>query len=401
LRTDPGKSMWLVDFALSQPVLANLTFIILMVVGLHAMFNLPRDINPDVSFETAIIYTLYPGATPEDVEKLITIPIEDAIRNVKDLNRVISTSQENISEIVVEFTTGADIKERVRDLKDEVDKVNDLPEDAEDPEIFELDTSGWPAISVVLYSAMLPEGVMKDIAEDIQDELEDIPGISSVELVGTRERQILVSVDRAKLERHNLSLSSVAGAIAARNRDFPAGRIEMDREEFLVRTIGEYRDIREIADTIVFAGEPGNAVRVKDVATVLDTFEDPATYSRFNGQPGVGLSVLKEKDADTHTVVRAARETVREHLSSIPSAPEVSFINDMTVLIDDSLGVLKNNALIGRPLAHVLHRFQELVFSRPGDPVLFSADFRRHAVDGNQHQRHHRLLPGPGPRHRG
>jgi multidrug efflux pump subunit AcrB len=339
--------MWLVDFALSQPVLANLTFIILMIMGLYALFNLPRDINPDVSFETAIIYTVYPGATPEDVEKLVTIPIEDAIRNVKDLNRVISTSQENISEIVVEFTTGADIKERVRDLKDEVDKVNDLPEEAEDPEIFELDTSGWPAISVVLYSAALPEGVMKNTAEDIQDKLEDIPGISSVNLAGIREREILVSVDRASLERHNLSLSQVADAIAVRNRDFPAGKIQMDREEFLVRTVGEYRDISQIAETVVFIGDPGNVVRVRDVASVLDTFEDPTTYSRFNGQPGVGLSVLKEKDADTHAVVRATRETVQEHLSAIPNAPEVSFINDMTVLIDDSIGVLKNNALIG------------------------------------------------------
>ena len=347
MQGDPKKTMWLVDFSLNQPVLANLTFVILMIVGLHAMFNLPRDINPDVSFETAIIYTIYPGATPEDIEKLVTIPIEDAIRNVKDLSRVISTSQENISEVVVEFTTGADIKESVRDLQDEVDKISDLPEEAEDPLIFELDTSGMPVISVILYSAVIPENVMKDIVEDLQDKLEDIPGVSSITLGGIREREIRVRVDRASLERYHISLGQVAEAIALRNRDFPAGRIELDREEFLVRTIGEFRTTGEIAETIVLASSAGNAVRVRDVATVIDTFDDPATYSRFNSQPGVGLSVLKEKDADTHTVVRATRETVREHLSTIPNPPKVSFINDMTILIDDSLGVLKNNALIG------------------------------------------------------
>ena len=347
MKSDPKKSMWLVEFSLSQPVLANLTFIILMIIGLHALFNLPRDINPDVSFETAIIYTVYPGATPEDVEKLVTIPIEDAIKNIKDLNRVISTSQENISNVVVEFTTGADIKERVRDLQDDVDKVKDLPEEAEDPVIFELDTSGWPVVSVVLYSASHPEGFMKEITEDIQDKLEDIPGVSSVNLAGIREREIQVSAQRAKMERYNLSLGHLAAAISTRNQDFPAGKIEMDREEFLVRTVGEYRDVKEIAETIIRTNGPGDVVRVRDVATVKDTFEDPTTYSRFNGKPGMGLSVLKEKDADTHAVVRATRETVHEYLSTVSTPPEVSFINDMTVLIDDSLGVLQNNALIG------------------------------------------------------
>jgi len=247
----------------------------------------------------------------------------------------------------VEFTTGADIKERVRDLQDEVDKVNDLPEDAEDPLVFELDTSGWPAISVVLYSSTLPEGIMKGITEDIQDKLEDIPGVSSVNLAGIREREIQVKVDRARLERYHISLGQIAEAISSRNRDYPAGKIEMEREEFLVRTVGEYRDVREISETILRTNGPGDVVRVGDVATVEDSFEDPRTYSRFNGKPGMGLSVLKEKDADTHAVVRATRETVREFLSTFPTPPEVSFINDMTVLIDDSLGVLQNNALIG------------------------------------------------------
>lgn len=373
------QSMWLVDFALSQPVLANLTFVILMIVGLHALFNLPKDINPDVSFETAIIYTIYPGATPEDVEKLVTIPIEDAIRNVKDFNRVISTSQENISEVVVEFTTGADIKERVRDLKDEVDKIKDLPEEAEDPEIFELDTSGIPVITVALYSAVLPEHFMKEITEDLQDRLEDIPGVSSVDLAGIRDREILVRVDQADLERYNLSLTQLSDSIAMRNRDFPAGNIEMGREEFLVRTIGEYSSTAEIAETVVRLNSPGDVVRIQDVATVEDTFEDHVTFSRFNGQPGTGLSVLKEKDADTHTVVAAVRSIVNDHLSQMPNPPEVSFVNDMTILIDDSLGVLKNNALIGLVLVILslmfFIGFRNSVLAGVGIPFCFLLTF--------------------------
>ena len=159
-------SNWIVDFSVRQPVLANLAFIIIMIVGLWALFDLPRDINPDVSFETAVIYTVYPGATPEDVEKLVTIPIEDEIRDVRDINRVLSRSEENFSAVVVEFDADAPLKERVRDLQDSVDKVEDLPEEAEDPEVIELDTSGYPMVAVVLSSDTMPERELKELAEE-------------------------------------------------------------------------------------------------------------------------------------------------------------------------------------------------------------------------------------------
>lgn len=340
-------SMWLVDFALNQPVLANITFIILMIVGVAALFGLPRDINPEVSFETAIIVTPYPGATPEDVEKLVTIPIEDEIKDVKDISRVISTSEENLSSIVVEFKTGAPIKERVRDLRDEVDKVGDLPDEVEDPEIVELDTSMTPVITVALFSGTKPESLMKDIAEDLQDELEDIPGVSSVEITGTRDRQIWVNIDRLGLEHYGLSLGEVAGAINLHNRDFPAGVMDIGAEEILIRTRGEYRSISEIPETIVRYAGPGKVVRIKDIATIEDTFKKARSYTRLNGQQGVGLSILKEKEADTHTIVRQARAVVTEYMSLMPNPPDVTYINDMTVLIDKSLGVLVNNAAIG------------------------------------------------------
>ncbi len=371
--------MWLVDFALSQPVLANLTFIILMIVGIYALFNLPREINPDVSFETALIITPYPGATPEDVEKLVTIPIEDAIRNVKDLERVISTSQENSSNIIIEFKTGAPIKERVRDIQDEVDKINDLPEEAEDPIILELDTSGMPVITVVLSSATLPEPSIKKITEDLQDKLEDINGVSSVDLAGVREREIWINVDRSNLERYHLSLQQISSAIVMRNRDIPAGKIDVGREEILVRTVGEYRNIEEIPATIVRANAPGDVVRIKDIATVVDTFEDPSTYSRLDAHPAMSLSILKEKDFDTHGVVSATRSVVSEHLSGMANPPDVKYINDLTILIDDTMGVLKNNALIGLVMVVIslmfFIGFRNAIMAGLGIPFCFLLTF--------------------------
>jgi len=196
-KNKPVPSNWIVDFSIRQPVLANLAFVIIVVLGLSALFDLPRDINPNVSFETAVIVTPYPGATPGDVEKLVTIPIEAEIRDVKDLNRVYSRSEENVSVIVVEFDTGAPIKERVRDLRDEIDKVGNLPEETEATQVFELDTGGIPMISVVLSSETITEHDLKDVAEDLQDALEEIRGVSSVSLAGVREREIRVSADRS------------------------------------------------------------------------------------------------------------------------------------------------------------------------------------------------------------
>ena len=220
----PIRTNWIVEFSISQPVLANLVFIIIMVVGLAALFDLPRDLQPNVSYETALIITAYPGATPEDVEKLVTTPLEDEIRDVKDISRVLSRSEENASVIVVEFEADTPIKERVRDLRDEVDKVKDLPEEAEDPLVLELDTSGIPMVTVVLSTDTIPERDLKEIAEDLQDDLEEIAGVSSVYVEGVREREIWVNVDRSRLERHRLSLTAVAEAVIRRNRDLPAGR---------------------------------------------------------------------------------------------------------------------------------------------------------------------------------
>jgi CzcA family heavy metal efflux pump len=375
----PPHYNWIVEFSIRQPVLANLAFVIIMVVGLWALFTLPRDINPDVSFETAVVITPYPGATPEDVEKLVTIPLEDEIRNVKDLNRVYSRSEENLSVIVVEFDTGTPIKERVRDLRDEVDKVKDLPEETEDTQIIELDTGGIPMISVILSSGSIAEHDLKEIAEDLQDELEDIPGVSSVNLAGVREREIWISADRSRLERYRLSLSAVAEAVSRRNRNIPAGTVDIGEEEALVRTVGEYRSVEEIPGTIVLFFRPGHTVRVRDVATVEDTFEDPSTESRINGRPAVSLSVLKEKEADAHTVVAAAKAIVTQRMSLIPSPPRVDYVGDMTVLIDQSLGVLWNNALIGLVLVIFTLMFfvgtRNAVLAGLGIPFSFLATF--------------------------
>jgi CzcA family heavy metal efflux pump len=382
LKSKPVPSNWIVDFSIRQPVLANLVFVIIMVVGLAALFDLPRDINPNVSFETAVIVTPYPGATPGDVEKLVTIPIEAEIRDVKDLNRVYSRSEENVSVIVVEFDTGAPIKERVervRDLRDEIDKVGDLPEETEATQVFELDTGGIPMISVVLSSETITEHDLKDVAEDLQDALEEIRGVSSVSLAGVREREIRVSADRSLLERYGTSLTEIAGAIARRNRNIPAGTVDVGREEALVRTVGEYQSIDDIPGTIIRTHRPGHSVRVRDVAVVEDTFRDPTTESRINGRPAVSLSILKEKDADAHTVVAATRSIVAEIMATMPSPPQVNYVGDMTVLIDQSLGVLWNNALIG--LALVIMTLMVFIGTRNailaglGIPFSFLATF--------------------------
>ncbi len=375
----PIRTNWIVEFSISQPVLANLVFIIIMVVGLAALFDLPRDLQPDVSYETALIITAYPGATPEDVEKLVTTPLEDEIRDVKDISRVLSRSEENASVIVVEFEADTPIKERVRDLRDEVDKVKDLPEEAEDPLVLELDTSGIPMVAVVLSTDTIPERDLKEIAENLQDDLEEIAGVSSVYVEGVREREIWVNVDRSRLERHRLSLTAVAEAVIRRNRDLPAGTIALGRREALVRTVGEYESTADIPGTVLRSYRPGDTVRLRDVATVEDTFEDPVTESRLNGLPAVSLSILKEKNADAHAVVRAVRRITTERMALIPSPPRVDFVSDMTILIDQSLGVLWNNALIGLVLViltlMVFIGLRNAVLAGLGIPFSFLATF--------------------------
>ena len=368
-------------FFVKQPVFVNLLFFVAIVAGLLTFFDMPVELNPDVSFETAAVVTQYQGASPEEAEELVTIPIEDEIKKLDGINRLVSISAENRSTIVVEYESEIeDLKEAVRELRDAVDGVDDLPEEADDPLVLEFGTSSmYPVITAVLSSHDMPESKMKELAEDIQDELEEIDGVSSVSIAGIREREIWVEVSPQKLYGYELSVRNVVDALRLANLDLSAGKIKTSKKEYLVRTLGQFNDVRDIESVVIKASPTGRHILVSDVGRVRDTFEEEETRSRLRGKPAVSLSVLREKGGNNFNIVRETKRTVREMLEGTSYTIETAYINDSTILIGRVVQRLRNNALFGLSLVvltlYLFVGFRNALFAGIGIPFSFLCTF--------------------------
>ena len=241
--------------SVNNPVLANMLMIIIIAFGLYAWINLPRELTPEIALQTATVTTLYPGASPEEVEKLISAPIEDAIEeNVNKINLMLSNSSEGRSVITVDFEEMSDreFDKELENLRTAVDQVNELPEEIlEDPQVVELDvSSGFPMLTIVV-GGDISESQMRDIAENLKDEILDIKNIASVRIAGLREREIWVEVDPDRLRAYQLPIAAIITALNTSNLNLPAGTMELGDTEFMVRTMGEFANPDIISETII------------------------------------------------------------------------------------------------------------------------------------------------------
>ena len=368
-------------FSIRNPVLVNVVMIAVTALGTYALFTLPRELTPDVSFPWVFVWTGAPGLSPEDTEKLITDEIEKEVRDVEGLELITSISRENASFVWLRFETMSDdeFERRMQEVRTEVEKVR-LPEAAEEPLVLDFSIQDHiPMVSVVL-SGDLPELEMKRIAEDLRDDILEIRHVAKCQIAGVRDRQIWVEVDPDRLHGYDLAISHVMQAIRAKNLDLPAGDLKMGRWEYKVRTVGEIEAVEEIKKVIVRASPIGRHVRVRDLAEVRDTFEEPEVLSRFNGEPSVTLTVSKKKQGNSIEIIdeiRALAERYRRE--RLPVGASIAVINDSSVQIREFLGILQNNALLGMVLVvaclYVFLGLRNALFAALGIPVTFMLTF--------------------------
>ncbi len=369
--------------SVNNPVLANMLMIIIIAFGVYAWINLPRELTPEIALQTATVTTLYPGASPEEVEKLVTAPIEDAIEeNVNKINLLLSNSSEGRSVITVDFEEMNDreFDKELENLRTAVEQVNELPEEIlEDPQVVELDvSSGFPMLTVVV-GGDIAESQMRDIAENVKDEILDIKNIASVRIAGLREREIWVEVNPDRLKAYQLPIAAVITALGTSNLNLPAGTMELGNTEFMVRTMGEFANPDIIGDTIVAVQPTGTPLRLRDVATVSDTYEEARTLSRISGKPSISLSVQKKSEGNTIALVAQLRELVEKRKSDLPEGAELTPVNDYSVILKERLGILETNAIFGLVLVVlmllVFIGWRNAMFAALGIPVAFMATF--------------------------
>ena len=369
--------------SVNNPVLANMLMIIIILFGGYAWINLPRELTPEIALQTATITTLYPGASPEEVEKLVTAPIEDAIEeNVNKINLLLSNSSEGRSIITVDFEEMNDreFDKELENLRTAVEQVNELPEEIlEDPQVVELDvSSGFPMLTIVV-GGDIAESQMRDIAENLKDEVLDIKNIASVRIAGLREREIWVEVNPDRLKAYQLPIAAVITALGTSNLNLPAGTMELGNTEFMVRTMGEFANPDIIGETIVAVQPTGTPLRLRDVATVSDTYEEARTLSRISGKPSISLSVQKKSEGNTIALVAQLRELVEKRKSDLPEGAELTPVNDYSVILKERLGILETNAIFGLVLVVlmllVFIGWRNAMFAALGIPVAFMATF--------------------------
>ena len=277
--------------------------LVIIIFGLVAYRSLPRESSPDITIPYIFISTSYPGVAPEDIEKSITIPIEKKLKGLESVKHIRSSSIEGLSSIVIEFTAGTDIDEVLPKTKDKVDMAKpELPSDLQDdPEVLEINISELP-ILVLSLSGNVGQVRLKEMAEDLEEEIEAIQGVLDAEITGGLEREIRVEPYPDKLAYYGLSILGLQKVIAEENLNVSGGGIRMGDGRFQLRVPGEFKNPEEIYGLVVGTHE-GRPVYLKDVAKVVDGFKDETGRSRLNGQPAVNIQVKKRAGENVPRIV--------------------------------------------------------------------------------------------------
>jgi multidrug efflux pump len=335
------------QYALKRQVTVLALLILIVVAGVYCYLTLPRESFPDITIPYVFVTTTYEGVAPEDMEELITIPIERKLKGIDDVEEIRSTSAEGLSTVAIKFLPKVDIDDALQKVRDKVDQAkNDLPAELEDdPVIKEVNFSDMPVIRVVL-SGPLSLRRLQNLAEDIQDRIESIAGVLEARLSGGLEREIHVEFDLDRVGAYNVPFSSIVGSVTNSNVNMPSGSMDIGEGKYLVRVPEDFQHPSEIYSIVAFVRD-GKPVYLRDVATIKDAFKDPLTRSRINQEKSVTIAVLKRSGENIVRVTDEVKRVINEMRPELPQTLKIDLTadqsNDVRLMVSD----LENNIISG------------------------------------------------------
>lgn len=347
-------------------VAANFIMLGVLLLGVTTWSKLKKEIFPETATDIVTIMVPYPNASPEEVEKSICIPIEEAVQGVDGIERLKSSSTENRGVIIVETASGYDVRNVMDDLKTQVDAIDSFPENAEEPVLAEVLIKAQ--VLSVAVSAETDEKTLRAFAEGIRDGLLNQNEITQVELYGVRPYEISIEVSEDTLRGYGLSLGQVANAVRASSLDLPGGSVRTDAGEVLIKAEGKRYTAEEFGDITVLARDDGTTVQLRDIATIIDGFEDTDLTSRFDGRPAVVVDVFRVGDQDTLVVAGAVKRYLEQARQELPPGVDVQIWNDTSEMLAGRLDLLKRNGIIGLILVFIVLA----LFLRPSLAFLVS-----------------------------
>ncbi len=324
-----------------------LTFIIILL-GISSYINLPKENFPEISQPTIYVGTVHPGNSPADMEKLITRPLEKEINTIADVDNIKSTSVQDFSTIIIEFTTDTDVDDALQQVKDAVDKANsELPSDLkDDPNVFELNVSEFPILNINLSGNYSLE-TLNSYAEYLEEELEKFPEMSKAEIRGVDEKEVKIKVDPLQMEARKVSFSDIENAVQAENMTMSGGNIKTGRVRRTVSISGEYKDPKQLMNLIV-KHEDGHIVYLKDIAKVEFDYKEKQSYARLNNEAVVMVDAVKRSGENLLILTDKIYEVIEKAKKDVfPADLEVVITNDQSQQTRDQVSSLENNIISG------------------------------------------------------
>ncbi|MCT4507685.1 MAG: efflux RND transporter permease subunit [Tepidibacter sp.] len=339
--------------SVKRPVTTLMFMFIAILIGFVSLGLLPIDLYPEMDIPVAIVSVNYSGVGPEEIETLVTKPIEKSVATVSNLKKVTSYSREGNSIIVVEFEYGTDMDFATLQMREKVDLVKGaLPDDASSPMVLKIDPNAEAIVDLGVSSKMNLAKLQALVEDDLQSRFERIEGVASVDISGGEENEVSIKVDQEKLSGYKLSLSQIKNILRAENLNLPGGNVNKGSKEILVRTVGEFESIDDIKN-ILISLRTNQTIKLSDIAQVELGYKDKDTLSRVNGQNSMGISITKQSSANT---VKVAQNILEEVDKINNEYPQINIIvgTDQSEFINNSIKNVTNNAIIGGILAVII-----------------------------------------------
>lgn len=342
----------IVEFSLNRPAAIIVIIAAIVIIGFMSVSQMPTDLLPEMDLPYVAVITSYNGAGPEEIETLVSKPVENVLATVGNVDTIISQSQANMSIVLIGFNFGTNMDSAMADIRDKVSLAEAyLPEDATKPQIMKMDPTMMPIIAVTLGSDELSLAQLQSIAEDkIEPRLSRIEDVAAVNVVGGRVREVKVAVDPIKAQNYGLSLNQVTGMLAAENYSMPSGDISFGDREYFVRSLQEFESVDDVGE-VVLTTASGTRIQLKEIAEITEEYKEVQQINRVNGRAAVGVLCQKGTDGNTVAACTDVKNEIAKIQTEIGDKVEVEFLMDQSDYINQSISSTGRTLLEGAILA--------------------------------------------------
>lgn len=381
--------MGLTKTAITRPIFILMMMLAIIILGLLAFKGMNKELNPDVSFGVVSVMTTYPGASPDEVNTLVTKPIEDAISGVEGIRQITSNSQEGVSLVTINFNLDINVDNAVNDVRSKIDQaLPNLPREVRQPVVSKIDTTSQPVLYMAFSATKASPKDLRDLIDQkLQSQFSQVTGVGEVDVQGGDVREIQVRLSKDKLLAYGIGIADVQKALANATINQPAGHITTSGSQVNVRLFGEFQTVDQIRNLHFTIQDPNNAsakgtiVRLGDIADVVDTVEERTTFSRVNGKDAILVTVQKSKDGNTVDVVKGCQTVIDQMVKQYKDIGlNITVTQDQAHQITDSLADLNFTLLFGIFLVAAvvyifLHNLRGMMIVAIAIPICLFAAF--------------------------